>query len=120
MGSGLNPDPNGVDLSVVTATTTTPSTDPDSDSLERRGRRWLIWSFIFCPCHLPISMSVLAALLGGSAFGAVVSRNTLGVGLVLGAIYLAGVGVGFRHIRAATVGRDCSAGVCAVPTPPGP
>lgn len=81
-------------------------------ALEKRGRRWLLWSFIFCPCHLPLTMAVLATVLGGSAFGAFVSRNALGVGLLVGAIYLVGVAIGFRHIRAANAGRDCSTGSC--------
>lgn len=84
----------------------------DPDAVERRGRRWLIWSFIFCPCHLPLSMAVLATIFGGSAFGALISRNTLGVGLVFGAIYAVGVGIGLHHIRKATAGRDCSDGAC--------
>ncbi len=90
----------------------------DPVALERRGRRWLIWSFIFCPCHLPVTMGVLAALFGGSAFGALIDRNTLGVGLVLGAIYAVGVGIGFRHLRAAAAGKDCSGGTCEVPPLP--
>ncbi len=90
----------------------------DPVALERRGRRWLVWSFIFCPCHLPVSMGVLAAIFGGSAFGALIDRNTLGVGLVLGAIYAVGVGIGFRHLRAAAVGKDCSGGACEVPPLP--
>jgi hypothetical protein len=57
-------------------------------------------------------MAVLAAIFGGSAFGSLVSRNTLGVGLVFGAIYAVGVGIGFRHLRAATAGIDCSTGSC--------
>ena len=87
---------------------------PDPDARERQGRRWLIWSFIFCPCHLPISMGVLAAIFGGTAFGTLVSRNTLGVGLAFGAVYAVGVGIGFRHIRAATTGRNCRDGECTV------
>jgi hypothetical protein len=86
----------------------------DPDIRERQGRRWLIWSFIFCPCHLPISMAVFAAIFGGTAFGTLISRNTLGVGLALGAIYAAGVGIGFRHIRAATAGRNCRDGECTI------
>ncbi len=89
--------------------------DADPGERERRGRRWLIWSFIFCPCHLPLSMGVLAAIFGGTAFGALVGRNTLGAGLVLGAIYAIGVGIGFRHIRAATAGRKCRDGECVMP-----
>ncbi len=86
----------------------------DPGDRERRGRRWLIWSFIFCPCHLPISMGVFAAIFGGTAFGALISRNTLGVGLALGTIYAIGVGIGFRHIRAATADRDCRDGECVI------
>ena len=95
-----------------------PGPEVDPVALERRGRRWLIWSFIFCPCHLPISMAVLAAIFGGSAFGALIGRNTLGVGIVLGTIYAIGVGIGFRHLRAAAAGKDCSGGACEVPPLP--
>ena len=87
-----------------------------ADELERRGRRWLIWSFILCPCHLPITMAVLATVLGGSAFGAVVQRNTLMVGLVVGSIYAVGVAIGLRYVRQATKDRDCASGSCDVPT----
>ncbi|MGI9610218.1 MAG: hypothetical protein ACR2NL_07970 [Acidimicrobiia bacterium] len=86
----------------------------EADGRERQGRRWLLWSFIFCPCHLPITMAVLAAIFGGSAFGALISRNTLGVGLFFGLLYAAGVAVGFWHLRAAAAGRDCSGGSCEI------
>ena len=91
----------------------------DPAALERRGRRWLIWSFVFCPCHLPISMAVLAAIFGGSALGALIDRNTLGVGILFGVTYTVGVAIGFRHLRAAAAGKDCSGGTCDVPPPPG-
>lgn len=87
----------------------------DSPARERQGRRWLIWSFVFCPCHLPLSMAVLAAIFGGSAFGTLISRNTLGVGLVFGAIYAAGAAIGFRHLRAAAAGKDCRRDSCVLP-----
>ena len=91
----------------------------DPAALERRGRRWLIWSFVFCPCHLPISMAVLAAIFGGSALGAPIDRITLGVGILFGGTYTVGVAIGFRHLRAAAAGKDCSGGTCDVPPPPG-
>lgn len=90
-------------------------TTAESAALEKKGRRWLIWSFIFCPCHLPLTMGVLAVVLGGTAFGTFISSNTLGVGLVVGSIYLVGVVIGLRHIRAATKGIDCSTGSCELP-----
>ena len=82
---------------------------------ERRGRRWLIWSFVFCPCHLPLTMGVAATLFGGTAFGTLVGSNKLGVGLISGAMYAVGVGIGFRHLRRATKGIDCSTGSCELP-----
>lgn len=86
----------------------------DANARERQGRRWLIWSFVFCPCHLPLSMAVLAAVFGTSAFGALISRNTIGVGIVFGLIYAVGVGIGFKHLRAAAKDKNCGAGVCEV------
>jgi hypothetical protein len=86
----------------------------DATAREKRGRRWLIWSFVFCPCHLPITMAILAAIFGGSAFGTLVGRNTLGVGIVAGAIYLAFIAIGFRHLRAAAAGKDCASGSCEI------
>lgn len=86
----------------------------DAVALERRGRRWLLWSFIFCPCHLPISMAVLATIFGGSAFGALISRNTLWVGVLFGLVYAAGVAVGFFHLRKAVAAKNCADGQCSV------
>lgn len=90
------------------------ATPADVIALEKRGRRWLVWSFVFCPCHLPLTMAVLAAIFGGSALGALISRNTLAVGVIFGLIYAVGVGVGFRHLRKAAAGKDCSAGSCDI------
>lgn len=84
-------------------------------ALERRGRRWLLWSFVFCPCHLPLTMAVLAFLFGGSAFGALIAGNRAVVGVVFGLLYAAGVAIGFRHLRRARSGYDCSTGACTLP-----
>jgi len=86
----------------------------DPDAQERRGRRWLIWSFIFCPCHLPWSMALLASIFGGSALGTMISHNAIGVGIAFGVVYAIGVGIGFKHIRRAVRGRDCSKGQCKI------
>ncbi len=88
---------------------------PDAKRLERKGRRWLIWSFVFCPCHLPLSMAVLASVFGGTAMGTLISSNTLGTGIVFGSIYAVGVGIGFRYLRKATKGYDCSGDTCTIP-----
>ena len=82
---------------------------------EKTGRKWLAVSFVFCPCHLPVIMAALGVVFGGSAFGTLVGRNTVGVGLVFGAIYAVLLVVGFRHLRAATKDIDCSTGECTLP-----
>ncbi len=102
---------NGGDQVSLTADVEQATARPgDPATLERRGRRWLIWSFIFCPCHLPVSMAVLAAVFGGTAMGALISRNTIGVGLAFGVVYAIGVGIGFRHLWAASAAEACSTG----------
>ena len=35
---------------------------PAATDLERRGRWWLVASFLACPCHLPITLGVLGAV----------------------------------------------------------
>lgn len=90
-----------------------PGADPDR--LERTGRRWLIWSFVFCPCHLPWTIAVLAAVFGGTALGGAIRANALVVGVVSTTLYAIGVGIGFRYIRRATAGRSCSGGSCTLP-----
>jgi mercuric ion transport protein len=94
-------------------TQATPSATAASVS-ERRGRAWLLWSFIVCPCHLPFTIALLGTVFGGTAFGTVVTSNTLGVGLFFGALYAVGLAIGFRHLRAATRGIDCSDGSCEI------
>ena len=85
---------------------------------EKVGRRWLVFSFIFCPCHLPVVMALLAAGFGGSAFGALIGRNTIGVGIVVTLIYAAAVVTAFRHLRRAVGGVDCSTGSCEITPAP--
>ena len=95
-------------------TDTVRAPDADASALERRGRRWLIWSFVFCPCHLPISIAVLAMIFGGTAVGTLISRNTIGVGIAFGVVYVIGVGIGLRHIRRADSIKACRAGSCEI------
>ncbi len=73
-------------------------------------------SFLFCPCHLPVIMGVLGVIFGGTAFGAVIGRNTIGVGIVFGVIYSILLVIGFRHLRAATKDVYCSDGTCELPS----
>ena len=72
-----------------------------ADRLERRGMLWVIGAFVFCPCHLPITLSVLALLLGGTAAGALLRAHPYVAAAVVTALWAAGTWRGFRLIRSA-------------------
>lgn len=73
--------------------------DPIARQHEQRGRKWLVLSYVFCPCHLPIAMALLGAVFGGTAFGAAVSGHAVGVGIALSSVYGVVLWRGFRQIR---------------------
>lgn len=85
-----------------------PSTLPD---LERRGRAWLLWSFLLCPCHLPLTLAVLGTVLAGTSLGVVVRDHAWAAGTIISAAWIAGTGYGLRLIRRA----ERTGGACAVP-----
>jgi hypothetical protein len=69
--------------------------------LERKGRRWLLWSFVFCPCHLPLTLGVLAVVLGGTGVGALVREHSWLAGGLVTTLWVLGTGYGFVLIRRA-------------------
>jgi MerE protein len=73
---------------------------PQSRRLENRGRAWLIFGFIFCPCHLPITMAVLGGVVGSGVLGAAV-RDAWTVGIVMVVLYGLTLWRGFAHLRRA-------------------
>lgn len=75
--------------------------DPTARSHEKRGRKWLVISYLFCPCHIPITLALIGAAFGGTAIGAALTGNALRVGIVLTAIYALVLWQGFRQIRRA-------------------
>ena len=77
----------------------------DPAHLERRGRRWLIWSFLACPCHLPLTLAILGGVLGGTALGAALREHTLLAGLLIGGVWLAGTARGLVLVRRAEKGQ---------------
>ena len=62
---------------------------------------WMIGAFVFCPCHLPITLSALALLLGGTAAGALLSAHPYWAGTVVTALWAAGTWRGYSLVRAA-------------------
>lgn len=83
------------------------------DPLERRGRRWIFGSFVFCPCHLPLTLAVLATVLGGTALGAFLRDYGWMAAAVVTAAWIAGTWRGFHLVRMAKRGE------CPVPARPG-
>lgn len=84
-------------------------------ALERRGRRWLVWSFLACPCHLPWTLALLGSMLGGTVLGGLLREHTVVAGLLVASTWLAGTGRGFWLVRKGQRGEL----VCAVPPSPG-
>ena len=72
---------------------------PDSRSLENRGMAWMIGAFIFCPCHLPITLSALALLLGGTAAGALLGAHPVAAAIAVTLLWGAGTWRGYALIR---------------------
>lgn len=83
----------------------------DAQVLEQRGRWWLIGSFLLCPCHLPLTLGVLIAVLGGTSLGAFFRDNAWVAGGLITFFWLLGTTYGFRLIRKA----QRSGGACAAP-----
>ena len=79
--------------------------------LERRGRAWLLWSFLLCPCHLPLTLGVLATVFAGTSLGVVVRDHAWIAGSLITAMWVLGTGYGLRLIRRA----ERAGGACAVP-----
>lgn len=69
--------------------------------LERRGRWWVFGSFLLCPCHLPLTLGVLAALLGGTSLGAALREHAVAAGVLITLVWALGTAYGFRLLRRA-------------------
>lgn len=74
---------------------------PAATDLERRGRWWLLASFLACPCHLPLTIGVLGTVLGGTAAGVALREHTVAAGLLIAGVWIAGTGRGLLLVRRA-------------------
>jgi len=64
---------------------------------ENRGLAWVIGAFVICPCHLPITLWWVAALLSGTAAGALLRGHPILAGVIITALWLAGTWRGVRY-----------------------
>ncbi len=86
---------------------------PVAPVLERRGRAWLLWSFLLCPCHLPLSLGVLTTVLAGTSLGVILRDHVWVPATLITALWVIGTGYGFRFLRQA----ERANGSCPVRTP---
>ena len=87
----------------------------DAGRLERRGRWWVFGSFLLCPCHLPLTLGVLVAVLGGTGVGAVLRDNLVLAGGLVTVTWLAGTAYGFHLLRRSQREGGCRSATGAPP-----
>ena len=68
---------------------------------ENRGTAWVVGAFLICPCHLPLTLAALAALLSGTAAGAVLQHHPYAAGLAITGTWLAATLRGVWYFGAA-------------------
>lgn len=73
------------------------------EQADRRGIAWIVGSFVLCPCHLPITLAVLAAVLSGTAAGTLIYKHLYITGSVISILWLAGTLQGFRLMSRARI-----------------
>jgi Fe2+ transport system protein B len=73
------------------------------EHVHRRGVTWIIASFVLCPCHLPVTLWVVSALLSGTAAGSLLLGHPYVAGVVLGGMWLGGTLYGFHLMRRARI-----------------
>ena len=73
--------------------------------LERRGWAWVIGAFAICPCHLPVTLAVIAGALSGTAMGARITGHPYIVGGAVTGAWLAASWRGVLYLRSSHEGR---------------
>jgi hypothetical protein len=69
---------------------------PNSDL---RGVLWVAASFVICPCHLPVTLWAVAALLAGTTAGSLVHAHQVLTGIGISLLWAAGTWHGMRLMR---------------------
>ena len=62
---------------------------------------WVVGAFVLCPCHLPLTLAALTAILAGTAAGALVAAHPFTTGFATTAVWFAGTWHGMRLMRRA-------------------
>jgi len=73
------------------------------EQADRRGVAWIVGSFVLCPCHLPITLGVIVAVLSGTTLGALLRGHLYLAGTIISITWLAGTLHGFNLMRRARI-----------------
>jgi cytochrome c biogenesis protein CcdA len=73
------------------------------EQAENRGLAWVLGAFVFCPCHLPLTLWAIAAVLSGTTAGALLHEHVYVAGAAVTAVWIAATWRGIRYFRAARV-----------------
>lgn len=82
--------------------TSSPSGRVGTDAITRRqdrGLLWLVGAFVICPCHLPLTLGLVATLFAGTALGVLVSSHPYVIGALLTVVWLIATLYAFRLLR---------------------
>lgn len=71
------------------------------EQAENRGTLWVIGAFAFCPCHLPLTLALIAAVLSGTTAGVLLRDHPLAAGAVITTVWAAGTWRGLLYFRSA-------------------
>jgi Fe2+ transport system protein B len=66
-----------------------------------RGVTWLVAGFLFCPCHLPLTLMLLATVFSGTALGALLTGHSYVAGTLITIVWIVMTWRGLRYLQAA-------------------
>jgi len=67
---------------------------------------WMVGGFLFCPCHLPLTLWLGATLLAGTALGAALRDHPVASGIIIALVWGAATWRGVHLIRSARTRRS--------------
>jgi len=78
----------------------------------RSGLILLVSGFVACPCHLPLTLPLLLALLGGTSLGVFLRENTAVIVVAASVYFLIAIGAGL-YLLIQRVGGDHRSPKCS-------
>jgi MerE protein len=71
------------------------------EQVENKGLAWMIGAFLFCPCHLPLTLALASSVLAGTTAGVLLRAHPVVAGVLITAAWVAGTWRGIHLLRAA-------------------